>query len=73
MILIPIEILSIEYKVKGHHLVLRSPIPAIIVTHTIFGLTLPADNEILRFNAQSKIFTKYPLPTSNAGPLGIAR
>lgn len=41
-------------------------------TDTNIWITLPADNEILRFNAQSKIFTKYLLPTSNAGPLGIA-
>jgi copper transport protein len=35
-------------------------------------ITLPSDNSVLRFDSQNKNFTKYSLPTPNAGPLGIA-
>lgn len=35
-------------------------------------ITLSSDNSVLEFNSQNKGFTKYSLPTPNAGPLGIA-
>jgi copper transport protein len=35
-------------------------------------ITLPSDNSVLKFDSQNKNFTKYSLPTPNAGPLGIA-
>ena len=41
-------------------------------TYFNIWITLPADNEIVRFNTQSKNFTNYRVPTPNAGPLGIA-
>jgi copper transport protein len=34
-------------------------------------ISLPADNEIARFNTQTKNFTTYHIPTPNSGPLGI--
>ena len=35
-------------------------------------ITLSSDNSVLKFDSQNKSFTKYSLPTLNAGPLGIA-
>jgi copper transport protein len=35
-------------------------------------ISLPVDNELLRFNLQTKNFTNYRIPTPNSGALGIA-
>ena len=41
-------------------------------TFSNIWISLPADNEILRFNTQTKNFTNYRIPTPNSGALGIA-
>ncbi len=41
-------------------------------TNSNVWISLPADNEIARFNTQTKNFTNYHLPTPNSSPLGIA-